>query len=103
MRLVFYLFFSIILTYSCSGNRNKENQRDVRMNPTVQKWMDTDQKSAEELLPVLVVTSEPVKDYEFLRNVTGNSYTGMVTKEQLNKLLNDPRIKSISSDKKKLH
>lgn len=103
MRLIFYLFFSIILTYSCSGNRNKENQRDVRINPTVQKWMDTDQESAEELLPVLVVTSEPVKDYEFLRNVTGNSYTGRITKEQLKKLLGDPRIKSISSDIEQKH
>ena len=80
-----------------------ETQNTVQLNPTVQKWMEADDKPVEDVLPVLIVTVEPLKDYDFLRNVSGNTYTGRITKEQLKKLMKDTRIVRISSEIEQKH
>ncbi len=94
---------ALLLSACVATNKPLEDRPIQSIDPQVTKWLEKTPPESSETLPIVLLASEPVPEYSFLRKVKGNYYTGHVTHQQLKKLLLDDRILRIASGKQKLH
>ena len=73
------------------------------LDPQVQNWINEVKTSSAEQLGVLVTAQEPLDDVSFLRKIKNHYYTGRLTADQIKQLLNDPRVKKISTGMSQMH
>ncbi len=98
------LLILIVLSVRCvSTNKSLWDKHQVSVDPFVSKWLQAPAKRSGEVLPVLVVTRAPMADMAFLKKVGRNRYTAHVTKEQLQRLMQDERVLRISGGQQRLH
>jgi hypothetical protein len=106
MRVLLPIILIIFMMQACVSTRcdtPETEKATVSMDPHIRNWLATTDEKSEERLAIIVATNGDMADTPFLTKISENYYTGNVRYSELKNLMNDSRVKRISSGAQELH